>query len=63
MYMRETQGGITEPPGPPYPVGMAEERKEAVRNIYDRMARKEPPRHNIASRAYYTRVDPQTLDT
>ena len=66
MYMRETQGRITEPPGPPYPVGTAEERKEAVRNIYDRMAGKEPPRHNIASRAlraYYTRVDPQTLDT
>ena len=66
MYMRETQGRITEPPGPPYPVGMAEERKEAARNIYDRMAGKEPPRHNIASRAlraYYTRVDLQTLDT
>ena len=66
MYMRETQGGITKPPGPPYPVGMAEERKEAIRHIYDRMAGKEPHRHNIASRAlraYYTRVDPQTLDT
>ena len=66
MYMHETQGRITEPPGPPYPVGMAEERKEAIRNIYDQMARKEPPRHNIASRAlraYYTRVDPQTLDS
>ena len=66
MYMHETQGRITKPPGPPYPVGTAEERKEAVSNIYDRMAGKEPPRHNIASRvlrAYYTRVDPQTLDS
>ena len=61
MYMPETQGGISEPPAPPYPVGMAEERREAVGHIYDRVAGKEPPKHNIASRAlraYYTRVDP-----
>ena len=66
MYMRETQGGISEPPVPPYPVGMVEERREAIGHIYDRVARKEPPSHNIASRAlraYYTRVDPQTLST
>ena len=66
MYMRETQGGISEPPVPPYPVGMAEERREAVGHIYDRVAGKEPPTNNIASRAlraYYTRVDPQTLST
>ena len=64
--MRETQGGISEPPAPPYPVEMAEERREAVGHIYDRVAGKEPPKHNIASRAlraYYTRVDPQTLST
>ena len=64
MYMRETQSGISEPPVPPYPVGMVEERREAIGHIYDRVARKEPPSHNIASRAlraYYTRVDPQTL--
>ena len=66
MYMRETQGGISEPPAPPYPVGTAEERREAVGHIYDRVAGKEPPKHNITSRAlraYYTRVDPQTLST
>ena len=66
MYMCETQGGISEPPAPPYPVGMVEERREAIGHIYDRVARKEPPMHNIASRAlraYYTRVDPQTLST
>ena len=66
MCMRETQSGISEPPAPPYPVGTAEERREAVGHIYDRVARKEPPTHNIASRAlraYYTRVDPQTLST
>ena len=66
MYMRKTQGRISEPPASPYPVGMAEARKEAIGHIYDRVARKEPPSHNIASRAlraYYTRVDPQTLST
>ena len=64
--MCETQGGISEPPGPPYPVGMAEERKEAIGHICGRMAGKQPPEHNIASRAlraYYTRADPQTLST
>ena len=35
MYMCETQGGISEPPVPPYPVGMAEVRKEAIGHIYD----------------------------
>ena len=33
MYMRETQGGISEPPVPLYPVGMAEERREAIGHI------------------------------
>ena len=66
MYRRETQVGISKPPGPPYPVGTAEERREAVGHIYDRVARKEPPKHNItprALRAYYARVNPQTLST
>ena len=66
MYMRKTQGRISEPPGPPYPIGPARARREAIGQIYDRVDGKEPPSHNIASRAlraYYTRVDPQTLDT
>ena len=66
MYMHETQGGISEPLVPPYPVGTAEARKEAIGHIYDRVAGKEPPTRNIASRAlqaYYTRVEPQTLST
>ena len=66
MYMHETQGMISEPPVPLYPVGMVEVRKEAIGHIYDRVARKEPPSHNVTSRAlraYYTRVDPQTLST
>ena len=64
--MRETQGRVSEPPGPPYPIGLAEARREAIGQIYDRVDGKEPPSHNIASRAlraYYNRVDPQTLDT
>ena len=66
MYMCETQGGISEPPAPPYPVGTAEARREAIGHIYGRVARKEPPVHNIASRtlwAYFTRVNPKTLST
>ena len=66
MYMHETQGMISEPPVPPYPVGTAEARKEAIGHIYDRVAGKEPPTHNVTSRAlraYYTRVNPQTLNT
>ena len=66
MYMRETQGRISEPPGPPYPIGPVEARREAVGQIYDRVDGKELPSHNITSkalRAYYTRVDPQTLST
>ena len=66
MYMHETQGRISESPGPPYPIGTAEARREAVGEIYDRVDGKEPPSHNIASealRAYYTRVDPRTLST
>ena len=35
MYMRETQGRISEPPAPPYPGGMTEARKEAIGHIYD----------------------------
>ena len=66
MYMHETQGRISEPPGPPYPIEPAEVRWEAIGQIYNRVDRKELPSHNIASkalRAYYTRVDPQTLST
>ena len=34
MYMCETQGRISEPPGPPYPIGLVEARREAVGQIY-----------------------------
>ena len=35
MVMREAGGRISEPQGPPYPIGMAEVRREAVGQIYD----------------------------
>ena len=41
-------------------------RQEAVSQIYGQVDGKEPPAHNIVSealRAYYTRVDRQTLNT
>ena len=45
---------------------MVEARQEAIGQIYDRVDGKDLPPHNIASealRVYYTRVDPQTLNT
>ena len=66
MVMRRAGDGISENQGPPYPIGTAEVRREAVVQIYDQVDGKDPPSHNIASealRAYYTRVDPQTLNT
>ena len=35
MYMCKTQGRISEPPGPPYPIGMAEARWEVIGQVYD----------------------------
>ena len=66
MYLRETQGWASEPPAPPYPVGTGEARREAIGHIYGRVAGKEPPISNVTSRAlraYFTRVDPETLNT
>ena len=66
MTMRRAGGGISEPQGPPCPIGTAQARWEAISQIYDRVDGKEPPLDNIVSEAlwaYYTRVDPQTLNT
>ena len=66
MTMRGAGGRISEPQGPPYLTGMAEARREAIGQIYDQVNGKELPSRNIVSealRAYYTRVDPQTLNT
>ena len=64
--MRRAEGGISEPQGPPYPIGMVQARWEAIAQIYSCRDGKDPPPCNIASEAlwaYYTRVDPQTLNT
>ena len=66
MTMCRAEGGISEPQGPPYLIGTVQARWEAIGQIYDRVDGKDPPSHNIASEAlwaYYTRVDPQTLNT
>ena len=66
MVMCKAGGRISEPQGPPYPIGTVEARQEAISQIYDQVDGKVPPSHNIASEAlwaYYTRVDPQTLNT
>ena len=66
MTMCGPRGGTSEPQEPPYLIGMAQVRWEAIGQIYGQVAGKDPPPHNIASealRAYYTRVDPQTLNT
>ena len=66
MTMHGAGGGISEPQGPPYLIGIVQARREAISQIYDRVDGKDPPPHNIASEAlwaYYTRVDPQTLNT
>ena len=58
------EGGTSEPQGPPYPIGMAQARREAIGQIYSHVDGKDPPLHNIASEdlwAYYSEVDPQTL--
>ena len=66
MTMCGAKGGIPEPQGPPYLIRMAQVRREAIGQIYDRVGGKDLPSRNITSealRAYYTRVDPQTLNT
>ena len=64
--MRGAEGGTCDSQGPPYPIGMAQVRQEAISQIYCCMDGKDPPPRNIASealRAYYSGVDPQTLKT
>ena len=66
MTMCRAGYGISKPQGPPYLIRMAEARQEAIDQIYDPVNGKELPSCKIISealRAYYTRVDPQTLNT
>ena len=64
--MHGVEGETSESQGPSYPIGMAQARQEAVSQIYGHVDGKDPPPRNIASealRAYYSGVDPQTLNT
>ena len=60
------EGGTSELQGPPYPTGTAQVRQEAIGQIYNRVAGKDPPPCDIASdaiRAYYPGIEPWTLKT
>ena len=60
------EGGTSEPQGPPYPIGTAQARREAIGQIYNHVDGKDLPPCNIASEAlwaYYSGVDPWTLKT
>ena len=62
--LRGAEGGTSEPQGPPYPIGTAQARWEAISQIYNCVDGKDLPLHNITSealQAYYSGVDPQTL--
>ena len=64
--LRGAEGGMSEPQGPPHPIGTAQPRWEAIGQIYNRVDGKDLLPHNIASealQAYYSGVDPQTLKT
>ena len=64
--MHGAEGETSEPQGPPYPIGMAQVRWEAISQIYGCVDGKNLPPRNITSealRAYYSGVDPQTLNT
>ena len=64
--MQGAEGGMSEPQGPPYPIGTAQMRQEAISQIYNCVDGKDPPPCNIASEAlwaYYSRAKPQTLKT
>ena len=64
--LQGAEGGRSEPQGPPYPIGTAQARQEAIGQIYNHVDSKDPPPRNIAFealQAYYSRVDPWTLKT
>ena len=63
---RGAEGEMSEPQGPPYPIGPAQVRREAIGQIYNSVDGKDLPPRNIASealQAYYSGVDPWTLKT
>ena len=63
--MRRVEGGTSESQGPPYLIGMVQVRQKAISQIYSHVNGKDSPPRNITSealRAYYSGVDPQTLN-
>ena len=59
-------GEASKPQGPPYPIGTAQVRQEAIGQIYDHVAGKDRPPCNVASeaiQAYYPGIKAQTLKT
>ena len=64
--LRGAKGGTSEPEGPPYLIGTVQVRREAIGQIYNSVDGKDLPLHNIALEvlwAYYSGVDPRTLET
>ena len=60
------EGEAFEPQGPTYPIGTAQVRQEAIGQIYNHVAGKDPPPCNVASeaiQAYYPRIEAWTLKT
>ena len=60
------EGEAFEPQGPPYPIGTAQVRREAIGQIYNHVADKDPPPCNVASEAiwaYYPRIEARTFKT
>ena len=60
------EGGMSEPQGPPYPIGTVQGRREAIGQIYNRVDGKDPAPCNIASEAiwaYYPGAEPRTVKT
>ena len=61
--LRGVEGGMSEPQGPPYPIGTAQVRQEAISQIYNRVDGKDPPPSSEAIQAYYPGAKPRTVKT
>ena len=62
--VQETEREVGECRSPPYPIGTVLARQEAIGQIYEHVAGKDPPPCNIASeaiQAYYPRIKAQTV--
>ena len=64
--VQETEWEACESWSPPYPIGPARARWEAIGQIYEHMAGKKPPPSNVASeaiQAYYLGIEARTVKT